>query len=235
MRLAGSVRRLVLLALIAIGALCVTTSTVVADPGQVSVERVMTDGFAESFFGACDFNVPPGPLSCHETHVQVFKEADSLFSPSTAPPKTPWAIFIDDYTLTFETGGPDAVPVFSDERTGFLLRPTVTFDQQHLSSLAVEAQVPMSDGSRFGFHGVWTATSGLMQFGNDGPTLNDIGIPRHYVDRCETFNAQAHQKFRRAKMTGTLNGAPVQSYPDLHLDVLAYNHFVFIAAAHGSC
>jgi hypothetical protein len=195
----------------------------------------MTDGFAESYFGGCDFLDPPGPLSCHETHVQVYKEGLADITASTAPPKTPWVIFVDDYTVTFATGGPDAVPVLSDERTGLLLDPTVTFDEPHLSFLSVDARVPMSDGSTFDFQGTWSATSERTQSGNDGDTLLFAGLPRHYVDRCTTINDQAHQKDRQATMTGTLNGSPVQSYPDLSLDFIAHNHFIYIDVAHGSC
>jgi hypothetical protein len=206
-----------------------------ADPGQVSVQRFMTDGDAESFFGGCDFLIPPGPLSCHETHVEVFKEGVSGLPSSTAPPKTPWRIFIDDYTVTFATGGPDAVPVFSDERTGLLIDPTVAFDEQHLSFLSVRAEVPMSDGSTFDFQGTWSATSDRMHFGNDGPSLDQFGLPRQYVDSCSTVNDQAHQNDVLANMSGELNGTPVQSYPDLGLDFIAHNHFIFIDVTHGSC
>jgi len=215
--------------------LLATGSVAGADPGQVSVQRFMTDGDAESFFGGCDFLIPPGPLSCHETYVAVFKEGVSGFPTSTAPAQTPWEIFIQDHTVTFATGGPDAVPVFSDERTGLLIDPTVSFDEQHLSFLSVDAQVPMSDGSTFDFQGTWSATSDLMQFGNDGPSLNSFGLPRHYVDSCSTVNDQAHQNVRLANMSGELNGTPVQSYPDLGLDFIAHNHFIFIDVTHGSC
>jgi hypothetical protein len=216
-------------------ALFASASSASADPGQATVSRFITDGIAQSAFGGCDFLIPSGPLACHETAVQVFKEGVSGSPGSTAAPKTPWVITIDDYMVSFVTGGPDAIPVFSDERSGILLNPTVTFDQQHLSFLSVDADVPMSDGSTFDFQGTWSATSARMQFGNDGPSLDDFGLPRHYVDNCSTVNDQAHQKIRVADMIGTLNGAPVQSYPDIDIDFIAHNHFVFIDVAHGNC
>jgi hypothetical protein len=205
--------------------------------GQATVLRFKTDAFAESAFGSCDFLYPPGPLTCHETDVQVVKEGvGGVPGGTVAPPKTPWAIFIDDYTLSFTSGGPDAVPVLSDERTGFLLDPTVTFDQQHLSYLTVDAQVLMSDGSTFHFAGDWTAVSGRTLFGNNGPALGQFGEVRHHVDRCDTTNFQAHQKYVFATMAGTLNGSSVGSYPDLvGLDFIAYNHFIDIAVTHGDC
>jgi hypothetical protein len=231
-------RRLIFLAALATAVLCATASSVAADTGQATVERFYTEGIAQSFFGECDFSTPPGPLTCHETLVVVFKEIfkEASGSPDwTAPSKTPWIITIDDYDVSYASGGPDAVPVFSNERSGLLVGPTVTFDQQHLSSLGADARVPMSDGSTFDFHGTWAATSDLSQFGNDGPSLADFGRTHHYVDACTTINSQAHQKFRSATMTGTLNGAPVHSYRNLDIDFLAYNHFVYVAVTHGDC
>jgi len=215
--------------------LLVSVSLAAADPGQVTVQRFKTDGDAVTYFGGCDFVNPPGPLSCHETRVEVYKEGVSGAPASTAPPKTPWAIFIDDYTVSFTSGGPDAQPTYSNERTGFLLNPTVTFDQQHLSFLNVDAQVPMSDGSTFNFTGKWSSVSDRVLSGNDGNGLQQFGLVRHSVDHCNTVNNQAHQKYVIANMTGTLNGIPVQSYPDLGIDYIAYNHFVFIDVTHGSC
>lgn len=229
----GHFRRGVLVAAVAAVASLLGTGPVAwADPGQVTVQRFMTDGDAETLFGGCDFIIPPGPLTCHETYVAVFKEGVSGVPTGTAPPKTPWRVFIDDYTVSFASGGPDAVPVFLDDRTGFLTNPAVTFDQQHLSFLTADAQVPMSDGSTFDFHGDWSAISDRLQYGNNGQAL---GLVRHYVDRCNTANNQAHQKYRIANMTGTLNGVPVQSYPGLGLDFIAHNHFILINVTHGDC
>jgi hypothetical protein len=229
-------RRGVLVAAVAAVASLLGTGPIAqAAPGQATVLRFMTDGYAGTYFGGCDFINPPGPLTCHETHVEVFKEGVSGVPTGTAPPKTPWAVVIDDYTVSFASGGPDAVPVVLADRTGFVLDPAVTFDQQHLSFLTVDAQVPMSDGSTFDFQGDWSSISGRFQFGNNGPSLQDFGLVRHYVDRCNTANNQAHQKYVIANMTGTLNGVPVQSYPGLGLDFIAHNHFVFINVTHGSC
>lgn len=217
------------------GRASVVASQASAGSRQATVLRVTVDGYAETFFGDCPFIVPPGPISCHETAVQVFKEGRSN-SGLTAPPDIPWSIFIDDYTVTFTSGGPDAVPIFSDERTGFLSDLTsVTFDQPHLSFLTVNATVPMSDGNTFDFRGNWSRTSDRMLYGNNGPENGFEGLARHTLDRCATQNANAHQKFVLADMSGTLNGAPVHSYPGLGADVIAYNHFVYIDTLHGSC
>jgi hypothetical protein len=233
----GHIRRSLLVTLgLAAAALLATASIASADQGQASTVLFKTDGFAESFFGGCDFFVPPGPLTCHETHVQVFKEGVSGTPTGVSPPKTPWAIFVEDYDVTFTSGGPDAVPTFTNYRSGFVLDPAVTFDQPHLSYLTASAVVPMSDGTTFDFNGGWSSISDRMLFGNDGPALGGFDLIHHYVDRCTTINSQGHQKYVFARMTGTLNGTPVGSYPDLvGLDFIAYNHFVLINVTHGGC
>jgi len=204
-----------------------------AGPGQATVAHVPVYGVAQSYFGDCDFESAPGAISCHETYVIVFREADSSAGQSVAAPKVPWSIFIDDYTATF--AGADAQPTFTNERTGTLLDPTVAFDKTHLSYLSVAAQVPMSDGSTFDFRATWTRTSAVSKFGNDGPLIDEQGLIRHSVDRCTTSNTNAHQKFVLANMSGTLNGAAVRSYLTFAIDFIADNHFTYIDVTHGSC
>ena len=161
-----------------------------------TVLRFKTDAFAESAFGRCDFLYPPGPLTCHETDVQVVKEGvGGVPGGTVAPPKTPWAIFIDDYTLSFTSGGPDAVPVLSDQRTGFLLDPTVTFDQQHLSYLTVDAQVLMSDEA----HSTSRVTGRLSLAGR---CLGTTARPWGSSGRCgTTWIAATPPIFRRTRST----------------------------------
>ena len=212
-----------------------SASVATADQGgQATVNRVRVEGVAQTFFGGCPFVVPPPNFSCHETQVFVFSEASTFLDPTLAPP-IPWAVFIHDYTVSFVTGGPDEVPTFSDERTGFLLNPQVAFDAQHLSFLTLDARVPMSDGSTFDFHGNWTSTSKRFVYGNNGPANANDGLLRHQVDSCTTWNANAHQKLVFANMTGTLNGSPVQSYPDLNIDFIGTGHFVYVDVTHGNC
>jgi hypothetical protein len=203
-----------------------------------SVLRVDTDGFASAFFGGCDFLNPPGPLSCHETNVLVFREARQNGGGSVNAKTLPWLLAINDYTVTFTSADPNVPPVFSDVRFGAVeLTSGVAIDLQHLDTATVtNAQVPMDDGSTFTFSGTWQKRF-EVKYGNNGPENADEGLPRHIIDNCTTFNANAHQKIAFASMTGTLNGQPVQSYTSFDFAAtIANNHFRYITATHGgSC
>jgi hypothetical protein len=203
-----------------------------------SVVRVDTDGLVSAFFGGCDFFVPPGPVSCHETSVLGFREAREDRGGSVNARSLPWFFVIDDYTVTFTSADPNVPPVFSNERFGSVeLTSGVDMDLQHLDTATVtDAQVPMDDGSTFTFSGTWTKRFEVT-YGNDGPENADEGIPRHFVDNCVTFNANAHQKIAFASMTGTLNGQPVQSYHSFDFAAtLSNDHYRYITASHGgSC
>ena len=100
-------------------------------------------------------------------------------------------------------------------------------DDQRVSFLTAAASVPMSDGSTFDFQGTWTAYGDRWVYGSNGPLNEGEGIPRHYVDRCTTLNANAHQTGRNATMTGTVNGAPVHTYTAAPAGAILYNHFVY--------
>ena len=81
-----------------------------------------------------------------------------------------------------------------------------------LSAASVKGSISMSDGSTADLDVRWQAITGRIVSGNDGQFNQDLGIPRHAVDRCFTFNSIAHQKLRYAEMTGSLNGAAIHSY-----------------------
>jgi hypothetical protein len=203
-----------------------------------SVLRVDTDGFATAYFGGCDFLVPPQPLSCHETNVTFYREARQDGGGSVNAKALPWLMVIDDYTVTFTSVDPNVLPVFSGERFGVTeLTSGVAMDVAQLNTATVtNAQVPMDDGSTFTFSGTWSKRF-EAKYGNNGPVNADEGLPRHSVDKCLTFNANAHQKIAFSSMTGTLNGQPVQSYGSFDFAaVISSGHFRYITADHGgSC
>jgi hypothetical protein len=109
----------------------------------------------------------------------------------------------------------------------------VTYDRQHLAFASVKTQIPLTDGTTADVDFHWTAISDRSVYGNDGIALGDFGLIRHYVDKCSTQVNQAHQKFRVAEMTGTLNGAPVHTYSSFPAGYISFNHFVFIDVSKG--
>jgi hypothetical protein len=201
---------------------------------QATVFRVkQPSAGALAFFGDCadPINQPVGAV-CHETFIILFRETHVVDGGSNAPSQAPWAFYATSYTLTFVA--PLTDPVISDQVEGFVLDPALaSSDREHLSTASVAAQVRMSDGSTFDFQGTWTASSDRVVYGNDGP---DAGAIRHFVDKCSTDNANAHQKYRLATMSGTLNGQPVHTYTTIpDAGVIFYNHFVYIDTTHGAC
>ncbi len=153
---------------------------------------------------------------------------------SNAPSQAPWAIYLESYTLTFSS--PTEDPLVSDNIWGFVEGESVVAasDDQRVSFLTATATVPMSDGSTFNFRGTWSGFGDRWVYGSNGPLHEFEGLPRHYVDKCTTFNSNDHQTGRVAAMTGVLNGQPVHTYTFPSGDIF-YNHFIYITVTHGSC
>ncbi len=178
---------------------------------------------------------PPSGTVCHETYLMAYRETHVLDGGSNAPSQAPWAFFAMSYTVTFVDAEGDAV--MSDVVTGFTDQGVVgSSDDQRVSSLTVTATVEMTDGSTFAFHGTWSGYGERWVYGSDGPFHGAEGLPRHYVDRCTTFNSNDHQTGRNATLVGMVNGQPFDSYEVL-LPVanIFYNHFVYVTVEHGNC
>lgn len=59
----------------------------------------------------------------------------------------------------------------------------------------------------------WTAATGIYRYGNDGPALEFY--PPNVRDRCHTTVSFAHQKFRVAHVTGSVEGLQLDTlYPN---------------------
>jgi hypothetical protein len=217
------------------GLLVVTLLPAGSAASEATVMRFKTDGYAFAFFGNCpDVDpLPPGTV-CRDAQLAVFREGVAIGGGTVAPPKTPWFVTVFQYTVEIEPNG-DAV--LTDERFGFrFLDPTaVTYDREHLAFASLQTQIPMTDGTTVDVDFRWQAISTRLVFGNDGPSLGDFGRVRKFVDKCSTQVNQGHQKFRVAAMTGTFDGAAVQSYESSPSAFISFNHFVFIDVEHGGC
>jgi hypothetical protein len=207
-----------------------------AGSSSTTVFRTKVDGYAFALFGDCpdvEF-LPPGTV-CREGFIAVFREgAAGPDGGTVAPPKTPWSAFFLQHTLTFPADGGE--PTESDVRFGFVPDiddSLVTYDRQHLSVASVVTAIRLSDGTTATFNFHWNAISDRSVYGNNGPSVGDFGLVRHYVDQCSTQVNQAHQKFRVAEMTGTFNGTPVHTYSSFPAGYISFNHFVFIDVTHG--
>ena len=231
--------------LIACGALVVLaglgSTSVSAGSGNATIVRVkQPSAGGEAWFSPdCPdtATTPPTGTVCRETYVLVFRETRVAGGGSNAPSQAPWSIFVTSYTVTFTGAAGDACCVVSDEVFGFVQGGQVvaSSDDQRVSFLTAAASVPMSDGGTFDFRGTWTGFGDRWVYGSNGPSNYWEGIPRHYVDRCQTINNNAHQTGRNASMSGTVNGAPVHSYTAFPAGDIFYNHFVYINVTHGNC
>jgi hypothetical protein len=204
----------------------------VSSGAEPTVVRHPVYGGTEALFGSCpEVEVPPAGTVCVDNYVIVFRGyVDVVGGGSVAPPKALWYVYAESVRLEF-TGAEE--PIATVLRFGIgELQGEASVDQVHLQVASASVQVPMSDGSTFEFAGTWQATSDRMVFGNDGPAT---GFPRHYNDRCLTFNAHGHQKFVFAQMTGTLDGQPVQSYSFDFAATIFNNRFQYIEVPHGGC
>ena len=228
-----------LLAALAVCAVVAVAVPAGASPGsgQATIFRVkQPSAGANANFGDCPdiASLPPVGTVCRESFVVFFRETGVLGGGSVAPSNAHWTIFATTYTLTFAV--PDADPLVSDVIEGSLVDPVASSDDQRVSFAAVAAMVPMSDGSTFDFRGTWSGYGERWVFGSNGPLNIGNGVPRHYVDKCTTSNANAHQTGRFAKMNGTLNGQPVHSYTFVdEAGSIFYNHFVYVDVTHGGC
>jgi hypothetical protein len=112
-----------------------------------------------------------------------------------------------------------------------------SFDERHLLSASVRATIPMSDGSTRAVDLAWDGSSAPLQVaGNNGPFNISNGFPRHYVDRCFTFNRNTHQTYRaNVDITGTIDGTDPSTLPFIAPfdPFISRGSFVLVLADHG--
>jgi hypothetical protein len=214
--------------------LAVALAAAFAAPAGATTERIKVDAFAEAYFG-CPAFFPPAGTICHETHVQLYREADA-FERGPVPQRR-WQIFVERYRIEFVSDDPNVPPLGPFEyASGTLDDPAATFDEQHLASASVQAVVSLSDGTTAKLNILWTPTSDRLVFGNDGPFLVGADLPRHFNDRCVTINNNAHQKLRFGTATGTADGAPFHSYTDFPFSAwMGTAQYLLLSTTHGNC
>jgi hypothetical protein len=114
-----------------------------------------------------------------------------------------------------------------------------SFDEKHLLSANVRAAIPMSDSSTRAVDLAWDGTDAPRQVaGNNGPFNISNGFPRHYVDRCITFNRNTHQTYRaNVDIVGTIDGTSVDALPYIAPfdPFISRGSFSIVFAEHGGC
>jgi hypothetical protein len=216
-------------------ALCALVAALFPGPasaGQPTIDRHPVYGGMDAFFGDCPDTeeTPPVGTVCVDNYMIVWRGYDVIGGGSIAPAKAPWYAFA--VTVRLEVTGPEEITETLLRQGAAELDGEASVDTVHLGDGSAAFRLPMSDGSTFEFAGTWRAIGDRVVWGNDGPAT---GAPRHFVDRCTTFNGLGHQKFRPASMTGTLNGQSVHSYTVGVYAGIFNNRFLYIDVPHGGC
>src|SRR5215203_3593859 len=121
----------------------------------------------------------------------------------------------EDRLLSLEFGEtPDVVGSYDKTHLSYAHFDAVTVEMNDFDLQTGEA-TPTGETVTLGPF-TWTAATGIYRFGNDGPELDNL--PPNVRDRCHTTVSHAHQKFRIAHVTGTVEG--------LQLDTLYPNHWL---------
>jgi hypothetical protein len=145
---------------------------------------------------------------------------------------SPWQLLAIRHTLTFPGGGAD--PDESDVAFAFVDGADVTFDRQHLASATVRAHgLSLSDGSTVDLDATWTAVTGRLVAGNNGPALGEYGLVRHLHEDCLTVNNQVHQKLRNARVDAVVDG--VSSAYDGAFAFISFNQFIGVEVHPRAC
>jgi hypothetical protein len=202
-----------------------------AEPSAThSHEKVL--GFVRGWPGNCPDDLPGEPLTCREWDITAYEVGTDETPGGISPAHAHWVLIALHHTLTFPGGGGD--PVESQAALGFRDGADVDFDQPHLSTATVRAPgLTLDDGTTVNLEATWTATSPRMQWGNDGPAIEEFGRTHHLHERCLTEEFQAHQKFRLASVSATVDG--LTSRYDGRFAFLAYNQFVAVQVEPASC
>ena len=134
---------------------------------------------------------------------------------------------------------PDLSVDWLEEQHGDTADLVGSFDETHLLSASVRAAVPMDDGTHRLIDLVWDGRSSPRHTdGNNGPFNQSSGTPRHYADRCVTFNAHAHQTYRaNTPITGTVDGIGADEFPHVAPfdPFISRGWFSVVFVTHGGC
>jgi len=178
---------------------------------------------ANVFFTNCPLSLPATDLICHDYSVWYVRFTAVADEPPLGPldrSGTPFvAQFTDDMYVLHPDGSADELRF----EAGFTTDVTGFYDKTQLASAHMDgAAIHMNDvdfatgtvtpNGRTVALGpfTWTAASSIYTFGNDGPALGDS--PRHRSTRCETLNANFHQRFTLGYVTGTVDGVSISVY-----------------------
>lgn len=205
-----------------------------ATAGNAETFHYTVDGVAEVVGSTCPFGdwTPSVATACEDWVALLYRTSPTPGQHN----RVPWRLeLIRAGVVVHPNGDVDVVW----EAYGIGEDIEATFDERHLRFATVRASVPMSDGSTRHVDLAWDGSATpLRTDGNHGPFNQANDVDRHYVDRCYTMNAHAHQTYRaNVAATGTIDGTAVDDFPYLaQFDpFLGRGHFNVVFVRHGGC
>lgn len=227
-------RRSALVAVVAAGAIVAGTATSTAAQGQVTIDRETVDAAAVFQTSSCPFGdwAPTVDTECEDWLVLLYRASPD----SRQHNRTPLRV---EYRHGRVVVHPDLSVDVLEEQHGDTADLVGSFDETHLLSASVRATVPMDDGTHRLIDLVWDGRSSARRTaGNNGPFNQSSGTPRHYADRCITFNAHAHQTYRaNTGITGSVDGVGVDEFPYVAPfdPFISRGRFTVVIVTHGGC
>ena len=221
-------------AVLAVGAVVAGTGTPVAAEGQAAFGREIIDAAAVFQTSTCPFGdwTPMVDTECEDWFVLLYRATPDARQHNRSPLRV-------EYRHGRVVVHPDLTVDVLEEQHGDTADLVGSFDEIHLLGASVRATVPMDDGSRRVIDLVWDGRSSPRRTaGNDGPFNQSSGTPRHYVDRCITFNAHAHQTYRaNTAITGVVDGIDVDEFPYVAPfdPFISRGRFTVVIVTHGGC
>jgi hypothetical protein len=244
-------RALVLVVLVA----AVATAIVLASGPQAKAANSNNDHFrhpaqgALALYSTCPFDgtLPPNTRVCDDYTVWYLRSTTVLGSGALGMATQPFvAAFehfkwdgIEDEPISLEWGEtPDVVGSYDKTHLSYAHFDGATVEMNNVD-LQTGELTPTGETVTLGPF-TWTAATGIYRFGNDGPVLESL--PPNVRDRCHTTVSQAHQNFRVAHVTGSVEGLELDTlYPSQFLPdhpentpgAIFNNSFHVIDVAHG--
>lgn len=230
--MATRVARTLIVCVLCASALVLTASSAIGESRALTA-HFHIDGAAVLQGSTCPFGewTPTHDTECEDWLVIFFKE-----SAPRQHNRSPWLVELTRARVIVDPSGDVDV---LEEAYGITDVFEGSFDERHLLSAKVRAAIPMSDRTTRVVDLAWNGTDAPRHVaGNNGPFNISNGFPRHYVDRCITFNRNTHQTYRaNVDIVGTIDGTDVDALPYIAPfdPFISRGSFSIVFAEHGGC
>src|SRR5215211_6340686 len=178
------------------------------------------------YYSTCPFDdgtIPPNISVCDDYSVWYLRETWAFGGGALGMAQQPFVAIFDharwdvnqDRLISYEFGEtPDVVGSYDKTHLSYAHFDATTVEMNDVDLQTGEA-TPTGETLTLGPF-TWTAATGIYRFGNDGPVFDDENPDLR--DRCHTTVSHAHQRFRIAHVSGTVEGLQLDTlYPERFL------------------